>query len=67
MQITLRDLSDNLITDFNYHDALIINITKVNNNVTILLKDGFNKAWPLPPWPGWTASTASWPPRWAPS
>ena len=42
MQINLRDLQNKLIMDFNYHDAKILNVTNNDNDVTILLNDGFN-------------------------
>ena len=42
MQINLRDLQDKLIMDFNYHDAKILNVSNNDNDVTILLNDGFN-------------------------
>lgn len=43
MQITARNLQDNLITEFSYHDATIIKVEKNNTDVTILFKDGFNE------------------------
>lgn len=43
MQINRMDLQNKLITDFEYHDAIIIKVTKNVNDVTILLKDGWNE------------------------
>lgn len=41
MQINKKDLNNKLITKFSYHDAIILKVTKNNNDITILLKDGW--------------------------
>lgn len=41
MQINKKDLNNKLITKFSYHDAIILKVTKTNNDITILLKDGW--------------------------
>ena len=41
MQINKKDLNNKLIMDFSYHDAIILKVTKNNNDITILLKDGW--------------------------
>lgn len=43
MQITERDLQDNLITEFGYHDGTILKVTKDKKDVKILLRDGYNQ------------------------
>ena len=42
MQITERDLQDNLITDFGYHDGTILKVTKDKKDVKILFRDGYD-------------------------
>ena len=43
MHVSEKDLRDNLIMDFSYHDAEIIKVSKNKKDVTILLDDGFNE------------------------